>query len=881
MTERQYTAEELEPVIENIRRQALSGILPADAARQLSEMMADAAKVRAAMTEYLRRVGQIRWLREPVTLDGGDIQTWYPGPCLSDDCNWPALRRVLADEGWSVEDLAALDQASDKILSRLPPPGLTEFHTRGLVLGHVQSGKTANYSAVIAKAADTNYRLFIVLSGIHEGLRRQTQARLEEQICRQRPEDWGSLTSTTRDFARRTAERADFYLTSHHDHRVLLVIKKNQARLRGLIAWLRSARENVLAACPILVIDDEADQASVNASLDANGRTRINDLIIDLLRAAPKAAYVGYTATPFANLLIDTSNEDDLYPRDFIVDLPRPAAYFGPERVFGRERLTQEEGEAIDGLDMIRLIPAEEVALVKPPGRDREAWRPDLAPSLATALDYFVLASAARRARGQDDFSSMLVHTSMYTDAHRAAVGLLEGWHRALVADVMRGDRRVGDRLRRLWEEETDRVPAADAEETGTGYDALAPRIPDVLARLEIVRDDYDSQDRLDYEGDPHPIIVVGGNTLSRGLTLRGLIVSYFVRTASAYDTLLQMGRWFGYRRGYADLPRVWMTRDLADYFRDLALVEQEIREDIRLYEIEHTTPRDFAVRIRTHPALSITARAKMQHAVECFASYSGRRPQMTFYRHRDAAWLGANRQAAWELLEQSLAETGAIETAGSASLIRGVRAATILQFIDTYRFHERAEELRPALLRGYIHDQNVLGSLTRWNVVVVGRELRAEDREHLMEIGPGIRMPRLNRAALRDRTDEVYADLGAIMSKADLALDLDLAPAEVAATSAAGLIARRGTDIPNVGLLLLYPIAAGSTPQRGANRESRVRVPLNAVDDLVGVAFAFPKASDQTPQRYLSADLGTEEREELELPEIDDGASDQEVAPA
>lgn len=879
MTERQYTAEELEPVVENFRRQALSGILPTDAAKQLYELMGDPAKVRAGLAEYLRRVGQIRWLREPVTLDGGDLQTWYPGPCLSDDCNWPALLRVLADERWSGEDLGALDQASDKILSRLPPPGLTEFHTRGLVLGYVQSGKTANYSAVIAKAADTNYRLFIVLSGIHEGLRRQTQARLEDQICRQRSEDWVSLTSTTNDFARRTAPRADFFLTSHHDHRVLLVVKKNQARLRGLIAWLRSARENVLAACPILVIDDESDQASVNASLDADGRTRINDLIIDLLQAAPKVAYVGYTATPFANLLIDTSNENDLYPRDFIVDLPRPTAYFGPERVFGRERLTQEDGEAIDGLDMIRLIPAEEIGLVKPPGRVLDAWLPDLAPSLARALEYFVLASAARLARGHVDFSSMLIHTSMYTGAHRAVVDLVEAWRPAFVSDITRGDRSVEDRLRRLWDEEIGRVPAVDADEIGTGFDDLAPHITVVLAELEVVRDDYDSQDRLDYDGDPHPIIVVGGNTLSRGLTLRGLIVSYFVRTASAYDTLLQMGRWFGYRRGYADLPRVWMTRDLADYFRDLALVEQEIREDIRLYEIEQTTPRDFAVRIRTHPALSITARAKMQHAIECFASYSGRRPQMTFYHHRDGVWLAANRGAAWTLLEESLADAGAMEMTGRAALIRGVPAETIFRFIDTYRFHERAEELRPALLTGYIHDQNVLGSLRRWNVAVVGREMRPEDRERLMEIGPGILMPRLNRAALRDRTDDVDADLGAVMSKADIALDLDLTPAEVAATSGAGLIARRSSDLPNVGLLLLYPIAGDSIPQREGNRESRVRVPLDAVDDLVGVAFAFPKASNQTPQRYLSADLGTEAREELELPELDDGDAEQEPA--
>jgi len=876
MTDRQYTQAELEPIVENIRRQASLGITPSDAARQLHELIGDPARVRAGLAEYLRRVGAIRWLREPPTLEEPGLPTWYPGPCESDDCNWPALRRVLVDVGWEPEDLLSLDRASDSILSRLPPPGLSEFHTRGLVLGHVQSGKTANYSAVIAKAADMNYRLFIVLSGVHEGLRRQTQSRLEDQICRQHPEDWVSLTSSANDFARRTAPRADFFLTDHHDHRVLLVVKKNQARLRGLIGWLRSARPNVLAACPILVIDDEADQASVNASSGPDGRTRINDLIIGLIQAAPKVAYVGYTATPFANLLVDVSNPEDLYPRDFIVDLPRPAAYFGPERVFGRERLTQEEGEAIDGLDMIRRIPGDEVALVKPPGRNRADWDPTLAPSLEMALAYFILAAAARRARGHDDFSSMLVHTSMYTDVHRSTIDLVVAW-RADLSVALETDREtVLGRLRRHWEEETERVPAADASETATSFDDLVPHITPIMAALELVRDDYDSQDRLDYEGEPHPIIVVGGNTLSRGLTLKGLIVSYFVRTASAYDTLLQMGRWFGYRQGYADLPRVWMTDELAGYFHDLATVEHEIREDIKLYEIERATPREFAVRIRTHPALSITARAKMQHAIECFASYSGRRPQMTIYRHRDAAWLGANRRAAWDLLERSLAETGSLESPANAALIRGVGVDSILHFIEAYRFHERAEELRPSLLAGYIRDQAALGSLVRWNVAVIGRAARDGDR--VLEIGPGISMPLLNRAALRDRTDEVDADLGAVMSRADLAIDLAMPSAEVAGLPAATLISRRSNELPDVGLLLLYPIDRVSPPVRRGNARTGVRVQLDAVDDVLGVAFVFPRASNLTPQRYMSANLESVEREELELPEADDDEADQEA---
>src|SRR5207244_2904076 len=226
-----------------------------------------------------------------------------------------------------------LDAASTKIVSLLSPPGAGSIRTRGLVVGHVQSGKTANFTSVISKAADTGYRFFLVLSGLSNALRNQTQKRLEQDLVALQPEDWITITEATRDF--RQTINVNAFLSERQASKVLGVVKKNAGRLRRLRDWLRGARDEVLRACPILVVDDEADQASPNSHPDPVQRTAINRLIVELLLSLPKAAYVGYTATPFANLFIDPALEEDLYRRHFIVDLSRAEDYFSPERIVG------------------------------------------------------------------------------------------------------------------------------------------------------------------------------------------------------------------------------------------------------------------------------------------------------------------------------------------------------------------------------------------------------------------------------------------------------------------------------------------------------------------------------------------------------------------
>jgi hypothetical protein len=791
--------------------------------------------------------------REPETLnDPNRIVPWYQGP-RQGDVFWPVVREELHATGFDTEALNSLDIASTKVVAHLPPPWMPDFNGRGLVLGYVQSGKTSNFTAVIAKAADAGYRLFIVLSGIHTNLRRQTQLRLEEQLIGSNTSSWIGLTTPEADFG--AWGNADA-LMSQDTLRVLAVVKKNKRRLENVIAWLASASDLARRNCPILVIDDEADQASVNTR-DASQRSAINRLTIEILDQ-PRIAYIGYTATPFANIFIDPTVPEDLYPRDFIVDLPRPVAYFGPERIFGREPLTSEEAdESQDGLDMVRQVPDDEIVDLRPPTnkQGRQNWDPVVTDSLAAAIRYFVMATAARRVRGHAGrHSSMLLHTTQYADLHHRYRDPITSVLRAVARQVDTGDVST---LEQEWREESERVRAESVGETAVPFSALVDELPTVLADVRIVVDNYTSEERLNFGADPQVVIAIGGNTLSRGLTLEGLVVSFFLRTATAYDTLLQMGRWFGFRSGYADLPRIWMTSDLAEYFQFLATVEAEIRTDVVRYEDEDLTPSEFAVRIRTHPQLAITSAMKMRDAQPCEVSYSGRRIQTILFEHRDEAWLARNRGAV-ELLLRSSSDAVATQCLDRGRFLwRGVDVSFVSTFLEQYQFHPDAHELVTSRIVEYIRRQNEYGELLEWNIGVVGR---ADSRWGTIPLGFEHDVGLINRAAVKTLA-KPHANIKSLMSTEDRALDLGLDPEQLRGLKDAQLQALRP---PRTGLLIVYPINKDSVP-----RSSESRVPLQALDHVMGIGMVFPDALRQeTAVTYMSAVLPLGDVEEIDEPD-------------
>ncbi|GAA1899098.1 Z1 domain-containing protein [Williamsia serinedens] len=804
-----------------------------EAGRKLKTLAGDHALIdgvialRKEISDHTRVVAQGTALYDPE--DGAD--PWYTGPS-AEDVFWPKLKTaLLADSSWK-NAVPDLDEASTDIVGLLADPHSEQIKTRGLVLGFVQSGKTANFTATIAKAADAGYRLFIVLSGVHNALRRQTQLRLEQQLSAQHPTQWLQLTDEYRDFG--NPVRA-LPLVAGTDLRLIAVVKKNVSRMTRLRDWLNEANKHGgLDTCPVLIIDDESDQASINTAKNAElDRTRINQLLVDLLRL-PRVAYLGYTATPFANVLVNPNDAGDIYPRSFIYSLRKPDTYFGARELFGALVSEDEQTSEQAPHDMIRIISSEEAAQHSP--KQLQQQGAVVTSGLADAIRWFVLASAARRVRGQTSkHSSMLVHTTMRVQFQQSYLSPIKEFIRSL--DLKR--EQVRGALKTLWDHEMVKEPPSKHNLTAIDFTALEPELAIVLNNVKVVADNSASTDRLIYGDDPATVIAVGGNTLSRGLTLEGLVSSYFLRSSNTYDSLLQMGRWFGYRPGYSDLPRIWTTAQLAEDFEFLADVEDGLRTEISRYRLtDGSTPANLPVRILLHPKMHVTAKVKMQFAVTGDTSFSGQHPQTTYFSHLDETILSQNLNAVKHLIisiMDKIAQDISRSDNDSLTIFEGVSNHQILSFIEHYSFHS-SSEMNSEKLTTYIKKQNKANSLLVWNVVIMGRK----SAKRSIDLGIGKKVPLMTRSKLK-RSEAGVANIGTLMSRPDRVIDIMTTEQVRDEISDSGLLKARNAS--QRASLIIYPIDKDSQPKADAG----LRVALDAKRDLMGVAFSFPEADPST----------------------------------
>lgn len=806
---------------------------------------------------------------------------WYDGR-TSHDYDWPHLKHQW--QGSSLEQVVhVIEEESRRITAHLANPNVPGLRKKGLVVGHVQSGKTANYSAVMASAGDAGYRLFIVLAGMHNGLRQQTQERLERDLLNDR---WKPLTTTTADFGVVTDDSALF---QQRGLRLVAVVKKNSSRLRRLRDWLTNVPLEVRQRCPALLIDDEADQATPNTRAAQDEASAINGLVRDVRRAIPTGTYLAYTATPFATVLLNPDDEEELYPSDFILDLERSEDYFGAERVFGREPLDSDE-QPEPGLDMVRTVREEERVALRPPTdrHTRQSWEAPLPDSMRDAVKWFLLATATRRAREQrDSHSSMLIHTTHYVDAHFA--------QRERIEELLQELRTAWDEdlLRAHWAEETSRVPAHHLDEEPVSWHRVSAEIPRVLDSVRTVVDNGNSQERIHYGRRdahgmemPETVIAIGGNTLSRGLTLEGLSVSYFVRFSNTYDTLLQMGRWFGYWSGYSDLPRIWMPQQLEEDFRFLATVEHEIRVDMQRYEREAIRPRQLGLRIRTHPGrLAITARAKMHHAQPQQWGFGGTRRQTFILHEHDVSILRGNIEAARQLVSRSLREAGDRRTGdGGRAVFTGLPCGLILEFLRGYTFHPDHGELRSDLIEDWIVKRQETGRDSDWNLVVMSKRQRRQavgDRSvDLGQLDLGLEEPvaAFNRAPLR-RAQPGVANIKSLMSARDRVADLQIPPERHGSAGGEVDYAEMRKELaPSRGCLLLYPVSRHSVPMRITQGVRDPRREMEAPEHLLGVGLVFPHDDEGFDATYLSVQPQWDAEdpvEEISLPDDTEGEAE------
>uniref|UniRef100_A0A831XEC5 Endonuclease n=1 Tax=Geobacter metallireducens TaxID=28232 RepID=A0A831XEC5_GEOME len=791
--------------------------------------------------ELIRRFSL--WIGQDTTLknDTGHVP-WLSASRKKEWRYWQRYREWL-ERKLSFTAVDALDRSTDRVLELLEDP-LRDgpWDRRGLVVGHVQSGKTGNYTGLICKAADAGYKIIVVLAGLHNNLRSQTQMRLDEGFLgyetKPNPDDMtvtgvGEIDgdpSIRPNFATNRSESGDFntrvvqHLGISPEQRPwLFVVKKNKTVLDRLLRWIKNHVANavdpetgrkIVTHLPLLLVDDEADHASVDTGeqvFDADGRpdedhqpTAINRLIRRILHSFSRSAYVGYTATPFANIFIHERGETkeegpDLFPSAFIINLAAPSNYVGPARVFG----LRNGGKQTEGLPLAREVSdfAE--------GDGKRGWMPQghknghiplfggqdvLPPSLVEAIDSFLIATAVRRLRGQgNQHASMLVHVTRFNSVQRAVTKQVDQHVRHLRQRLTRGigAEDILRRLAELWEmdivptsrEIKERAPDIEAPDLPP-WQQIQDVLPDIVNDIQVRMINGTAKDALDYvdhEGTGLNVIAIGGDKLARGLTLEGLSTSYFLRASRMYDTLMQMGRWFGYRPRYLDMCRLYTTDDLVDWFRHIADAGEELREEFDLMAETGATPREYGLKVQSHPVLMVTSRVKMRSARNLLLSFSGTLLE-TVVLHRDKEKLQRNFEATQRLLA-SLGKPVEINPVRFRSgtqqrwtgyLWNSASASDVVDFLNGYQTHTKAYKVNGPLLGQFIESLASEGELTSWTVALIGGGVGDE-----AELTDGIRVSMLKRKQNCEHTDRY--SIGRLLSPRDESIDLD-EPAWIAA---------------------------------------------------------------------------------------------------
>jgi hypothetical protein len=820
---------------------------------------------------------------------------------------WARYRRYLEDvELLPRAVIGRLDDTTFRVLEKLESPERQgEWDRRGMVVGHVQSGKTSHYTSLACKAADAGYKLIVVLAGMHNSLRSQTQLRLDEGLLGfdsqfhfradqardkrigvgslQGAESIlvGSLTDSTEqgDFKKNKAQRFAIPIGSMP---VLLVVKKNGSILKNLYEWVtRMQGEQVdpetdewrVYNLPLLVIDDEADNGSVNTKTADDSPTIVNQRIRTLLKSFDKSAYVGYTATPYANIYSSKTEDEkygmDLFPRHFIENLKAPSNYFGPTRVFGLESV--DAAEAKDPLPIFRPVSDYTTWM---PDRHKKDWQPDASEfpaSLKKAVMSFFLVCAARRARGQaTKHNSMLIHTTRFQLVQGRVAEQVEELLTMTRYRLRYGDGEgvsAWDELRDLWVSDFATTSGRwDEPVELMAWEDIKPHVAQAIDKIQLRVINGDSQDALEYYENRRTglsVIAIGGDKLSRGLTLEGLSVSYYLRATKMYDTLMQMGRWFGYRPGYEDLCRLFTTILLRDWYCEITAATEELRASFDDMAKRNRTPEQYGLRVRNSAAgLSVTAPSKMRSAKSITMTFSGDISESVTFDVDDAV-VQRNVVTLEELIDRLKTDPQLTFTNAARGNGRGgnyvwehVGGDVVADFFDGYIADPMALRAKPQLLAGYIRDGLKVGELTEWTVALVTSSSAQRDATIAgLPVGLTTRKPMKEMAEIR--SSRRYT-IRRIVSPADETIDFTDEQREAAMEALREELRVKATEdepyeepdyprgrtlrsqrSPQQALLLLYVLD-------NIRGEEQI-----AVSPVVGFAISFPFSPTQLTASY------------------------------
>ncbi len=840
--------------------------------------------------------------------------------------SWEEYRTTLKNSGFSEESIDRIEKQTFDTLKHLSVKTEGKPPVKGLVIGNVQSGKTANMAGLMAMAADNGWNYFIVLTGLTENLRHQTEKRLRADLEKDTNLVWDYINYNS------MADKQFPYDKFSKSNRVFFsVVLKQSNRLKQLVTFLQKAPNP--EKFKIMIIDDEADQGSINTGKieDEKQRKALNKEILNLVygRKDPKAEskgfgainYVAYTATPYANCLNEFKSTDKkvtLYPEDFIFRLEPGRGYFGPDTIFGLP-----DSDIADRLNIVNFIPVNEVEQIRDIESEKSLQLPE---SLKKSILWFLCAAAVQRSRDYKKPLSMLIHTSYITDDHKALYRAVKKW-------INDHKDKLIDECEKVYKSETERFTLTDLKTTYPTYEylneikdypefnILIPYLEELLAQvtgiqLEIdekeliynpgiiicvdnsknkdvdeenkhLRLVYPNKTQLQEMGYAPAFIVIGGNTLSRGLTIEGLVSSYFLRNSIQADSLMQMGRWFGYRKGYELLPRIWMTHNTFEKFQFLVEIDEDLRNQITKMAALGKRPEDFRLTLVTHPKASwlrLTATKKMQSARKVQLDYSGTDMQLVTYTLDSYIQQKNNR-----IVEKFLISLG--EPVRSENGPSGIWTDIEYSKIDDEIFKNGFEVVKTSkafqdmdVLREWIEKQTKRGNFRNWTVILAGTKL-SDDQPEKNYCLPGteFRIGKVNRSGMAASAGKFT--IKALTSKRDYLAHLHPQDFEKSGKSSLTwdkLIKEKrisdnykeyleAADADHTPILLIYCVDQNSKPLRNTkDPENSIRKPLRDLgvkEDFFGLAMVIPgeKGTHSEKLQIDNSFYSTEEGEEYE----------------
>ena len=851
------------------------------------DLIADFAKIRQDVIEMINisiegpqilddQTDHIEWLKEKKPLIDWKI--------------WNRYREFLSSK-LPDQVVESIDTITDSILSRLEDPFREpRWDRRGLVVGDVQSGKTSNFIGLICKACDAGYKLVIVLSGQTDDLRTQTQRRLDQGFLGYDSSKITSLesgnnlvgaghfqTSSSIVIHSGTSSNldGDFNKASFRtqnirfgDSPVLFVVKKNSSVLRNLFKELSKYSLKDREKFPLIIIDDESDYASVNTnqidqisgdgSVEQKNPSTINKLIRSIVDLFGRSAYIGYTATPYANIFIYPNNGgakpingEDLFPRSFIVNLPSPSNYFGPRKIFPP---IDNENRSNWKFPLIKEI-------------DEKAYdlKSKLPSNLEMAILHFYLVIAIRKMRGQErNHNTMLIHTFRLNVKQISLFDLVLDYVSTVSRMLLYGDLNLKQPLLMTFKEIFDNDITPGNIEILNRFSINGLNLPEwsdiemkliEVAKIIEVRliNSVNKEGVLDYDKHPNGlnVIVIGGDKLSRGLTLEDLSVSYFTRESKMYDTLLQMGRWFGYKDGFIDLCRLYTTPTLVSWYAFISKANEELREEFN--SMTNCTPLDFGLRVRSHPdGMIVTNLSKMKNTRSLSLGLSGKLISTTILYRKNA--VNDDNLTTLNSFVSKLGKPILIpdENGNGFVVWSNIHASYVLDFLTDYKSHPLRFSNSESVICEYIRKKNTINELTNWTIVLVNVR-----NSHKVAIGNY----NIGQSSRSDEMSELGSEYAMITGRQIITPShemIDLSQDQITrafefSRSDALLEGKTFDDTkvpspraikkvrkPTNGLLLIYPLTLSG---------QQTEVQYDNV--IVSYAISFPVSSDDTPIEY------------------------------